>query len=81
MSNKQYIIYNIVMIEFKLDDLIWMHRTNAAEISKATGLGTTTLSKLRNSKSANVSINTIDKLCKYFDCKVSDLFEYVPDKK
>lgn len=69
------------MIEFKLDDLIWQYRTNAKEISKATGLSTNTLSKLRNSKSANIGIKTIDKLCEYFDCKVSDLFEYVPDKK
>jgi len=69
------------MIEFKLDDLIWQHRTSAKDIAKATGLGTNTLSKLRNSKNTNISFKTIDKLCEYFDCKVSDLFEYVPNKK
>ena len=66
------------MIIIKLDDLIWQHRTNAEAISKATGIGTTTISKMRNSKNKNVSIKTLDKLCEYFHCKISDLIEYIP---
>ncbi len=68
------------MIIIKLDDLIWRNRTTAGEIAKATGLGTTTISKLRNSKNTNISINTIDKLCEYFNCNVSDLMEHVSNK-
>ena len=76
----RYINYNIIMIVIKLDDLIWRNRTTAEEIAKATGLGTTTISKLRNSKSINVSLNTIDKLCEYFNCNISDLMEHVSNK-
>lgn len=66
------------MIVIKLDDLIWERKTNAGAIAKATGLGRSTISKLRNSKNANISISTLDKLCKYFNCKLTDLIDYIP---
>lgn len=71
--------YNIKMITFKLDDLIWQHRTTAEDIYQKTGIGKSTLSTIRNNKNINISIHTLDKLCKYFDCKISDLIEYIPD--
>lgn len=67
------------MIVIKLDDLIWQHRTTAEDIVKQTGLGSSTISKLRNSKNSNISLNTVNKLCKYFNCNVADLLEYIPD--
>lgn len=80
MSNMQYINYNINMIIIKLDDLMWHQRTTAEDIVKATGLGSTTISKLRNSKNINISLNTLDKLCDYFNCNVSDILEHVSKK-
>jgi len=66
------------MIIIKLDDLIWERKTTAEAIAKATGLGCSTISKLRNSKNVNISLVTLDKLCRYFDCKLTDLIDYVP---
>ena len=74
----RYTIYNISMIIIKLDDLMWERRTTAKTIAQATGLGYSTISKLRNSKNSNININTLDKLCAYFDCKLTDLIDYVP---
>ena len=68
------------MIVFKLDDLIWQHRTTADDIFKKTGIGKSTLSNIRNNKNINISIHTMDKLCKYFNCRISDLIEFVPDQ-
>ena len=62
----------------KLDDLIWERKTTAKNIAKATGIGSSTICKLRNSKNTNISINTLDKLCKYFDCKLTDIIDYLP---
>ena len=73
-------VYNNHMIEFKLDDLIWEHRTTAEDIFQKTGIGKSTLSTIRNNKNINVSIHTLNKLCKYFNCKISDLMEYIPDE-
>lgn len=73
------IVYNRIMIIFKLDDLIWEHRTTAEDIFQKTGIGKSTLSTIRNGKNLNVSLKTLDRLCKYFKCKVSDIIEYVED--
>ncbi|MBR1425475.1 helix-turn-helix transcriptional regulator [bacterium] len=67
------------MIEFKLDDLLWERRKTAEEVKMATGISAATLSNIRNGKNTNISIKTLDKLCKYFHCRVSDILEYVPD--
>ena len=67
------------MIVIKLDDLMWERRITAKAIAKATGIGSSTISKLRNSKNTNISISTLDKLCKYFDCKLTDIIEYFPE--
>jgi conserved domain protein len=71
--------YNEKMIIFKLDDLIWQHRTTAEDIFQKTGIGKSTISTIRNNKNINISIHTLNKLCKYFNCKISDIMEYVPD--
>ena len=72
-------VYNNKMIVFKLDDLIWQHRTTAEDINNKTCIGKSTLSTIRNNKNINISVHTLNKLCKYFDCKISDLIEYIPD--
>ena len=72
-------IYNVKMIKFKLDDLIWERRTTAEEIFQQTGISKSTLSTIRNDKNTNISINTLNKLCKYFKCKVGDIMEYYED--
>ena len=71
--------YNFIMIIFKLDDLIWEHRTTAKDVFEKTGIGKSTLSTIRNGKNLNISLKTLDRLCKYFNCKVSDIIEYVED--
>lgn len=68
------------MIVFKLDDLIWQHRTTAEDIYLKTGIGKSTLSTIRNNKNVNISVHTLNKLCRYFNCPISDLLEYIPDK-
>ena len=67
------------MIVFKLDDLLWRQRKTAEEVKKATGLSATTLSNIRNGKNTNISIQTLDKLCKFFKCKIQDILEFVEE--
>jgi putative transcriptional regulator len=51
-----------------------------AEITETTGVSSNTLSRLANNKTEMVRFSTLDALCKFFDCTVCDLLEYVPDK-
>jgi len=66
------------MIQFKLDDLLWQNRKTAEQVKNATGISAVTLSNIRTGKNLNISLNTLDKLCEYFNCKVSDIIEYIP---
>jgi len=74
-----------VSIKFKLKEQIankeFRERrvVQLKEIAEATGVHRVTLSKLANNKRYNVGIDTLDKLCAYFECGLGDLAEFVPE--
>jgi DNA-binding Xre family transcriptional regulator len=74
-----------IVIRFKLAEMIEKkqfadgRRIAISEIATATGLNRMTLSKILNQKGYGTGTETIDKLCAYFGCQVSDLMEYVGD--
>jgi len=43
-----------------------------------TGLSKNTLARLANDRADLVALNTMDRLCAFFDCQPGDLFIYVP---
>lgn len=47
------------------------------ELRKAVGFSTTALAKM--SKGEYVSLETIDKICLYLDCKIEDVIEIIPN--
>jgi putative transcriptional regulator len=51
------------------------------EIACATGIHRTTLSRIAGQRGYNTTTDNIDKLCRYFDCSVEKLIEYVPDEQ
>lgn len=67
------------MIVVKLYDLVWRHKVRGYQIAEATGLSTATISKLMQGENIDVKLSTINKLCKFFNCTLSDIIEYVPD--
>ena len=64
------------MITIKLYDLVWSRKVKGYQIAEATGLSTATVSKLMQGKNIDVKLSTIDKLCNFFDCELSELLEY-----
>lgn len=73
------------MIRFKLGEMIEKRqfgegrRITINEIATATGLNRMTLSKILNQKGYGTGTDTIDKLCSYFQCEVSDLMEHLEE--
>ena len=73
------------MLRFKLKELIAekefqeQRRVSIGEIAEATGIARSTLSRLLNEPGWNARTRQLDKLCAYFDCRIEDLVEYVPD--
>jgi hypothetical protein len=55
-------------------------RYSIVEVSRRTGLTTSTISNLYNDKVKRLDFDTLEKLCKLFNCQPNDLFEYIPDE-
>lgn len=73
------------MIRFRLTELISDmgfnkdRRITLEEISSATGIHRTTLSKIANQRGYNTTTDNLDKLCLFFNCPIEKLMEHVPD--
>jgi putative transcriptional regulator len=75
------------MIRFRLQELLAEkqfregRRVTLTELSEATGINRVTLSKMVNQRGYSSVTDNLDKLCKFFNCKVGDIAEYVPDEE
>lgn len=68
------------MIKCKLYKLVHENHVKISDISEATGISRTTLCALNWDKGKGVQFNTLDKLCQYFNCNISDLLVYEEEK-
>ncbi len=72
------------MIRFKLKECIAekefreRRRVTLLEIAEATGIGRITLSRMLNHGS-HVRSDTLDRLCRFFGCRIEELVEHIPD--
>lgn len=73
------------MIRFRIQELIAEKhfregkRVTLLDLSQATGISRVTLSKMVNQIGYSTVTDNLDSLCKFFNCKLSDLAEFVPD--
>jgi putative transcriptional regulator len=74
------------MIRFRLREMmserqfVTGKRLTMGEIASVTGIQRTTLSRIAGQRGYNTTTDNIDRLCKYFGCRVENLMEYVPDE-
>ena len=56
-------------------------RMTLDEVARNTGVSKNTLNRIANSRGDyNTTTDTLDRLCKYFDCSLKDLADYVEDE-
>jgi len=73
------------MLRFKLKERIAdkefgeRRRITIQEVAEATGITRNTLSKMLNQHGISVRSENLDRLCAYFDCKIEQIVEYLPD--
>ncbi len=73
------------MIRFRIQELLAEkqfkdgHRVTLSELSEVTGINRGTLSKMVNQKGYSTVTGNIDQLCKFFDCSVSEIMEYIKE--
>lgn len=66
------------MIKNKLSEEMGKQRLNMAEVARLSGLSHNSVFRIYHNKSNTIEFTTIDKLCKALECKIQDLFEYIP---
>ena len=54
-------------------------RISLNEISEATGIHVSTLSRLANHRSTDTTTANLEKLCGYFKCSIAQLIEYIEE--
>ena len=67
------------MLKNHLSKLMGEKRYTIIEVSRKTGLTTSTISNLYNDNVKRLDFDTLEKLCKLFNCQTNELFEYIPD--
>lgn len=73
------------MIRFRIQELLADKqfregkRASITELSTTTGINRVTLSKMINQRGYSTVTENLDRLCKYFNCRIEELVEYVPD--
>lgn len=64
------------MIRCHLSRLMGEHKMKIIDVARKTGLHRNTVTLLYNETAQRVDFETIDQLCRLFDCEVGDLFEF-----
>jgi len=63
-------------IRSKLSTLMGTKRYNIQDVYEKTGLARSTIANLYHDKTQRIDYDTLDKLCKLFECSVGDLIDY-----
>ena len=69
------------MIKCHLSRLMGEKKMKIADVARETGLHRNTITLLYDETAARVELETIEQLCRLFDCAVGDLFEFLPDEQ
>lgn len=68
------------MIECKLASLMGERKIlKLSDVVHATGINRNTLTSLYYDRAVRIELPVADKLCKFFNCDMNELFEYRPD--
>jgi putative transcriptional regulator len=67
------------MIRCHLSVAMGRAKIRIIDVARETGLNRSTVAGLYKETAARVDLDTIDKLCRLFNCPVGELFEFVED--
>lgn len=75
------------MLRFRLQELLAERQFRTGErvtltsLALATGVNRVTLSKMINQRGYSTVTDSLDSLCRFFECPIERLVEYVPDSE
>lgn len=64
------------MIKIKLRELLWEKDKTGVELHNATtGISQAKISEIIRGKRTNITLDTVERICLFLDCKISELIE------
>ena len=69
------------MIRIRLEKLLKQRGWTAYRLGQESGIHPSVLSKYRHNEVREISVDTLNALCKALRCRAGELIEYVPDRK
>jgi len=63
------------MIKCNLSSLMGKTKMNIQEVHEKTGLSRNTITNLYHEKAGRIDFETIEKICRVFNCQIGDLLE------
>lgn len=69
------------MIKIKISEQLGKHKMTRKELAKLTGIREGTVGMLYNETIKRIDVEWLDKLCKVFNCTLTDIIEYIPDSE
>ncbi len=68
-------------IKIRLSSILGDKKLKMIEVSRQTGIGTSTLMRFYHERSEGIRFDVLGKLCAFLECQPGDLLVYVPDKE
>lgn len=68
------------MIRNKFSVILGEKLLRISKVAQDTGISRTTLTNLYFRRAQGITFEVMDKLCRYLECEVNDLFEYKADR-
>lgn len=69
------------MVKCHLSRLMGERKLKIVDVARATGLHRNTITLLYQETAERIDLDSLSKLCTFFECGVSDILEFVPDQK
>lgn len=69
------------MIKCRLKVLLAEHDMNQRELAEKTGIRKPTISDMCNNKAKHIPLDTLDILCNFFECDITDIFKHEKSNK
>jgi len=68
------------MIRCNLSRLMGEKKLKVIDVARETNLNRSTIAALYYEKTARVELDAVEKLCRFFGCRIGDLFELIDDE-
>ena len=67
------------MIKCHLSRIMGEKKLRVADVARAIDVHRNAITLLYDETATRVDLDTLNKLCAYLDCKIEDIFEFIPD--